>query len=213
MRPFRGVLALVLSVSLSACDGKDGQNFVDSADLVQTKQQKSPALDRKGWGPILLGLVPERGDQSTPSLVAIRGAFKDCGIKQEGMLNGRCDLSGGAPSSPDAPSVGIEIDSSGGYARAIRLSACCSTDDNFFRPIERESVIRTELICPELTIVSSETVQAFRVSSSGKRDFVYARGSRTTAAGRRADLTVLLSPVELSDECSTLAAAHARFID
>ena len=213
MRHIPGVLTLILSVSLSACDGKDGRNFVGSADLVQTEQQKSPALDRKGWGPILLGLVPERGDQSTPSLSTIRAAFKDCGIKQEGVLNGRCDLSGGAPSSPDAPSVGIEIDSPGGQARAIRLSACCSADENFFQPIEGESVIRTELICPELTIVSSETVQAFRVSSSGKRDFVYARGSRTSAAGRRADLTVLLSPVELSDECSSLAAAHARFGD
>ena len=207
-------LALLISVSLTACDGKQAQDSSQARDLLaRPAQQKSGDLQQKGWGPMLLSLVPERGDQSTPSTATVRAAFKSCGITHDGPPSGRCDLLGGLASSPGAPSASVVIDSSGNEAEAVRISACCSSDENFFRPIQNQPIIRTELICPELTIVSSETVQAFRVSSTGKRDFVYARGSRTTTAGRRVDLTLILAPIEPSDECSSLAAAHARFID
>lgn len=201
------VLAIVLCVSLPACDRQGEAD--PPPKLLQTEQRKSSEAERTGWGPALLSLVPERGDDTTPSLATIRDAFKECGLKKHGPLVGRCDLSGVSPASPSALSVGIEIEASGDEARAIRLSACCSADENFFRPIEEESVIRTELICPELTIVSSETVKAFRVSSTGKRDFIYAKGTRTSAAGGRVDLTLLLSPIDRSDECLSLRAAHA----
>ena len=203
--------ALTLGLMLSACDGGREQASGDPADpLVNTQRQSSDETQSRGWGPLLLGLVPERGDQSAPSLARVRDALKDCG--QPSGEAGRCDLLGRGPALPGAPSVSFEIDSTSGDALAIRLSACCSADPDFFRPIGDEAVILTELICSELTIVSSETVKAFRVSSPGKRDFIFARGSRTTPTGGRVDLTMMLSPVEQIDECPSLAAAHAKFV-
>jgi len=195
--------------ALGACGGPTSRDSDISADgETDAVQPTLLATEAVGWGPKLLSLIPERGDGFTPSLASVQAAFKDCGIGAERALRGRCDLSARAPTSPSAPSVRMEIVASGREARAIRLTACCAADKDFFRPIETEAVIRTELICPELTIVSSETVQAFRVSSAGKRDFVYAKGSRTTPDGRLVDLTMFLTPIEQTDECSSLAGTH-----
>lgn len=205
------ILTVGLCIRLCACDGRSEQTITEPAGaLPETGPPGRGAARPQGWGAMLLGLIPERGDQSVPSVARVREALGECVAEQPGPAAGRCDLLGRAPSAPGAPSVGVQIDRAGSNAAAVRLSACCSSDPNFFRPIQDAPVVRTELMCPEMTIVSSDTVQAFRVSSPGKRDFVYAKGSRTTAAGGRIDLTILLSPVDQSDECSTLAEAHAK---
>lgn len=213
IKRFRAGCFLIV-VALGGCDSPTSRNTDVSANgeaEVARPTSLQPKAD--GWGPKLLSLIPERGDVSTPSLEAIQAAFKECGMGAERALRGRCDLAARAPSSPSAPLVRIAIVTVGGEARALRLTACCAADNDFFRPIAAESVIRTELICPELTIVSSEMVQAFRVSSTGRRDFIYAKGSRTTPQGRMVDLTVILSPVEQADECSLLAGAHNSSTD
>lgn len=206
-----GCAVLCLSVLLCACDSSgEPVPAVPVGQLNNALPSEAVRTTALSWGSALLGLIPERGDPSTPSLVRVRKAFEACISTGQAAQDARCDLRGPSRAAGDGPTVAVKIDPSGAEARVVRLSACCSSDTDFFQPFRTEPVILTELICSELTFVASETVKAFRVTSPGKRDFVYAIGSRSTPAGRHVEMSMWLSPLEPGDECSSLAGAHGN---
>lgn len=204
------VAALGLAVLVGACERQVDKVSADPATLaIDAGRAVETSASAPSWGTVLLGFVPERGDLSIPPLARIRGALKAC-IDDSQTGEGKCGLSGPSPAAADAASVRVRLDGAGADARVVRLSACCSADPEFFSPFQNQPVIRTELICSEMTFDASESVKAFRVVSPGKRDFVYAVESRSMPSGLRVDLTMLLSPVESGEECVAISSAHAQ---
>ena len=86
----------------------------------------------------------------------------------------------------------------------MRLISCCSGVPD---PFAKSTVIKTEIMCPEMTIVASDLARVFRVSAAGKRDFVYSLMSRQTAGQQTTSSTVHLGAVAPGEECAAIVGS------
>ncbi|QNN67119.1 hypothetical protein H9L13_10870 [Sphingomonas lutea] len=194
---------LIVCFAVSGCreDAEPQANLTNMQISTLPKPQDQAA---KGWGAKILSLVPDRNSIALPSASTVKSTFRACALRGIDKLEGRCNLDAEA-AVEGAPAVRIAIFLSEEGAKALHLQACCSDDDEFFKPIAGQAVLRSELFCSELTITASESVQAFRVTAPGKRDFLYSRQEQGLPEGRAIIQKVLLTAVEPGDECSALA--------
>ena len=196
MRPCHKAIVAAALAATTGCGQAD-----DSLAPIATNRASQSAVEQsqQGWGARLVAVFPGREDDHLPSVAALQKALAPCAGPGR-----RCDLTA-RPVAGGGPSVAVAVDSLGGTARSVTLTACCSDEADFFRPFESLPVIRTALICPELTIAASDPVQAFRISSPGKRDFAYTSSTRASAEGRAIIVTVHFAPFEPGAECDMLS--------
>jgi len=153
----------------------------------------------------LLELVPAREEDSAPPAGDVRALLPECHFADAGTgpeARGSCDVTvEGKPATIEA-----RLHVTGEQASALRLST--PNGANLGAPGGR-STLRSELLCPDVTLVASASIQVYRVSTPGKRDLVYLE-SRDPAGGE-ASLILLLNPVASGAECAAIAAESDFF--
>lgn len=161
------------------------------------------------WGAILMSLVGDRTNQSPPTIDQVKRAFSAaCEFGSgDGAVSALCKPVGVVDAAPQSfRDLRLQLLNQGPEVRAVRMTACCGSD--LPDPLATQSVIRAEKLCPEITLVASQSAHVFRVSAPGKRDFVLGTIGHADGENRSTSHTLLLTPAEDGSECADLIAAE-----
>jgi hypothetical protein len=132
-----------------------------------SRQEADNRADRKaaaasaaaaGLSDQLLALAPGRFDEQPLTADAARSALRSCSFGPE--FAGECRQADGTP---------LQAAVQGGDPLLVRLWQDGRSDLDV---LAGASAIRSEMLCPELTLMASESARAFRVTAPGKKDFV-----------------------------------------
>ena len=204
------VRAFVLwpALALLAACSESNSNVAIPEEARASSLATSAASGPTSWGEAILNFVPSRSDSAITSEAEVKAQFAACRFGSSGIAlrMGECPAEQLIPNRPRSiDKLQIQISSDGDTVPAMRLIVCCS--DGGRQPFEDESVIRAEKLCPEVTLVASQSAHVFRISAPGKRDFVHAMISHGAGTQKVVSHTILLAPSEAGSECSNIVAA------
>jgi hypothetical protein len=203
----RGLFLLFTLFLLSVCSSKAPDRSDANRRDPKVKAIKGPRGETS-WGDAALNLIPARSGIASTSEAQIKTQFAEChfGSVSTASRLGDCPADKMIPERPAGlDKLQIQILPGGDAAPAMRLVACCSKDSP--QPLKGQLVIRAERLCPEVTLVASQSAHVYRVSAPGKRDFVQAEISYGTDDKKVVGHTILLTPSEVGSECSDIVAA------
>lgn len=214
MRIARSQAALaifVISALVASCGGSDGPGHdPGSSREGPGGNANAIAAAPASWGEMLLELIPGKLDSNPVSAETVRATLTNCAFGRDGAAAFQADCSAVGTSQAPGVAVRVVIGKTDGPVAAVRLTACCGDGDEFFQPLANERIIRTELMCPEITIVASDSAKTFRISAPGKRDVLYLAISNVVPTGKSVSHTFLLAPGEGENECAALASAEIK---
>ena len=153
----RAALFLSLTLVAGGCDGRGGTANLMEIDAEGNTAQASARLDGQ-----LVALAPDRFVQGAPGLAEARSILTLCSLAADGT--GKCRDAGGAE-------LTARVKQRTHLLLALAPAEAKTGTGQSGDPLAGALVLRNELICPELTLMASQSVRAFRIAAPGKREF------------------------------------------